>query len=187
MRCRRSRFISASQPLARTGDQSPSSDILSSISRWVSLSSGSIARTTIYHAGQLFALVHTTPTGSDTPLEPFALFYAALAVLAWSREQQQSQTEAGDSKERVRLDRHMDRSDPALTAWINGSPSVAFIDEVGDLTTPGAGVRVVRLAAKKLIGLKVWRVGELLGRTLVELANEEERRGQEGGDVKMEQ
>lgn len=129
-------------------------------------------------------------------MEPFALFYAALAVLAWSREQPRAEGEEV-GKEQVRLDRSMDRSDPTISSWIQGAAATAYIEEVGDLSTPGAGVRVIRLAARKLTGLKVWRVGELLGRTLVELANEEERReaegqngsgGQQGGEevVKME-
>lgn len=95
--------------------------------------------------------------------------------------------EAGDGEgERFYIDKLLDRSEPELTSWIYGSlPGMeegragAWVDQVGELSEVGAGVRVLRMAASRLIGFKVWRVGELLGRTLVELANEEERRGRE--------
>lgn len=119
------------------------------------------------------------------------MFYAALGVMAWAREQ--IPVPGGRAEgEGVKLDKLMDRSEPSLVVWIEGGEGGAYMDEVGDLSSPGAGVRVLRVAARRLMGLKVWRVGELLGRTLVELANEEERRGQERqgqqeGEVKMEQ
>jgi hypothetical protein len=89
---------------------------------------------------------------------------------------------------KFRLDRLVDRTDSELTAWIYGSPALssALLEEpIGDLASPGAGIRLLRVAAKQLLALRVWRVGELLGRTLTELANEEERRA--GGQYGVSQ
>lgn len=127
---------------------------------------------------------------SDTPLEPFAVFYAALVLLGWCRN---IRAGAGDVKleeqqeeqaPRFSLDRPMDRSDGELQAWIYGGSTGAggaWVEEVGALDAEGAGVRVLRVAARRLVALKVWRVGELLGRTLVELAREEESRAAGAG------
>lgn len=165
---------------------------------WAGDGNGTTARWTAYHAGQLFALVRQP---AETPLEPFALFYATLAVLAYIRELNTPasagmangaiKTEPSSSSAqptKFRLDRLVDRTDSELTAWIYGSPALssALLEEpIGDLASPGAGIRLLRVAAKQLIALRVWRVGELLGRTLTELANEEERKagGQYGATL----
>lgn len=168
--------------------------------KWAREEYGTTARWTAYHAGQLFALVRQP--GDETPLEPFALFYATLVLLAFVREsangtilnhggigigiKQEDGALNGNgggqtaSTTRIRLDRLADRSNADLSSWLHGTSSTpisATLDEpVGDLASPGAGIRLLRVAAKELIALRVWRVGELLGRTLIELANEEERK-----------
>jgi hypothetical protein len=185
------------QPLARTGDSKPSPEILDAVHTWAREADGTVARTTAYHAGQLFALVHLTP--SDTPLESFALFYAVLALVAFIRElvpppRSQSSSSSsssnrdgnGDMPIRFALDKLVDRADPELTNWIHGGDQTPSLEAVGDLGGVGAGNRILRLAGKALIGLKVWKVGELLGKTLVQLASEEERRDAGGMRVKVE-
>lgn len=109
--------------------------------------------------------------------------------MAWCRELSaqrggtEVKVEEGGEGDRFYIDKLLDRSEPELTSWIYGAAgdgrAGAWVDQVGELSEVGAGVRVLRTAASRLIGFKVWRVGELLGRTLVELANEEERRGRE--------
>ncbi|KAK4052462.1 hypothetical protein OIV83_002264 [Microbotryomycetes sp. JL201] len=185
------------QPLARTGEWGPGPDIFEAVHVWARADNGRIARKSAYHAGQLLALCRTNP--SDSPLEPFALFYAALVLMVFVRElpvtlaamngvvknehavdgATRPPTPTFEPAEpRYQLDRLVDRNDPDLDAWVNaaGTARSAWISDVGELDAKGAGIRLLRLLSKSLIALKVWKVGELLGRTLIELANEEERK-----------
>ncbi|KAM0790607.1 hypothetical protein ACM66B_004471 [Microbotryomycetes sp. NB124-2] len=201
------------QPLARTGEWGPGPDIFEAVHVWAKADNGRIARKSAYHAGQLLALCRTTNTmsnnasssyssssaSSDSPLEPFALFYAALVLMVFVRElpvtlaalngvvksehavdgATRPPTPTFEAAEpRYQLDKLVDRHDPDLEAWVNaaGTARSAYITDVGELDAKGAGIRLLRLLSKSLIALKVWKVGELLGRTLIELANEEERK-----------
>ncbi|KAK4056994.1 hypothetical protein OIO90_001894 [Microbotryomycetes sp. JL221] len=188
------------QPLARTGEWGPGPDIFDAVHAWAKADNGRLARKAAYHAGQLLALCRST--SNDSPLEPFALFYSALVLLSFCRELPKTLMSAMNgivknehvvdgatrpptptfesSEPRYQLDKLVDQQDPELQAWINGAGAgtsrSAWITDVGELDAKGAGIRLLRLLSRSLIALKVWKVGELLGRTLIELANEEERK-----------
>ncbi|GAA5894448.1 hypothetical protein JCM6882_004825 [Rhodosporidiobolus microsporus] len=128
------------QPLARTplGPLPPSTT--AALRAWALSSHGSVARKTVYHAGQLLALCRPASSstsssvgagggsggGSEGPIEPFAIFYAALALWAFIREggggagdKSAAESEAAQELE---LDVLRDRSDGDIQAWIHSGP-----------------------------------------------------------------
>ncbi|TKA52102.1 hypothetical protein B0A53_04762 [Rhodotorula sp. CCFEE 5036] len=119
------------QPLARSASApSQASTAANALRAWARADDGAVARTTAYHAGQLIALCRPAHGNSgmsasaEGPLEPFALFYAALALVAFSRESHAggTATPSDESQQEVALDILRDRSDPFLAAWIRSGP-----------------------------------------------------------------
>ncbi|GAA5867809.1 hypothetical protein JCM3774_005860 [Rhodotorula dairenensis] len=120
------------QPLARSASTpSQASTAASALRAWARAEDGAVARTTAYHAGQLIALCRPAhgntgmSASAEGPLEPFALFYAALALVAFSRESHvggEESTPSDESQQEVALDILRDRSDPFLAAWIRSGP-----------------------------------------------------------------
>lgn len=119
------------QPLARSASApSQASTAAKALRAWARADDGAVARTTAYHAGQLIALCRPAHGNSgmsasaEGPLEPFALFYAALALVAFSRESHAggTATPSDESQQEVALDILRDRSDPFLAAWIRSGP-----------------------------------------------------------------
>lgn len=119
------------QPLARSASApSQASTAANALRAWARADDGAVARTTAYHAGQLIALCRPAHGNSgmsasaEGPLEPFALFYAALALVAFSRESHAggASTPSDESQQEVALDILRDRSDPFLSAWIRSGP-----------------------------------------------------------------
>ena len=119
------------QPLARSASApSQASTAAKALRAWARADDGAVARTTAYHAGQLIALCRPAHGSSgmsasaEGPLEPFALFYAALALVAFSRESHAggTATPSDESQQEVALDILRDRSDPFLAAWIRSGP-----------------------------------------------------------------
>ncbi|GAA5823289.1 hypothetical protein JCM11251_007552 [Rhodosporidiobolus azoricus] len=127
------------QPLARTPLSPLPSSTSSSLRSWALSSHGSVARKTAYHAGQLLALCRpaaspssaggTSTVGSEGPIEPFAIFYAALALWAFIREGGGGGRTTGAEKDgekdkiqELELDSLRDRSDDDLQAWIHSGP-----------------------------------------------------------------
>ncbi|KAI5481505.1 zinc finger, C2H2-type domain containing protein, transcription factor [Pseudohyphozyma bogoriensis] len=154
------------QALARTGSTPPST-IAKSISAWAAEDGGRTARRTLWHAGQLLGL--TKLVGSDTPLEPFAIFYSALVVVAYL-----DYGEIGSTKgDRIEVDRLVDKDDAELNKWLESGIGTVWLSglEVALDDEDGVGGVVLRGCGERLLGLKVWKVGELLGRTLLELEN----------------
>ncbi|SCV71329.1 BQ2448_2917 [Microbotryum intermedium] len=165
------------QPLARSGGSQPSPEILEAISTWFNASRGQVSRLTAYHAGQLFAL----QSPIDSPWEPFALFYAALTLVAFIREMREGFHQWGRGVELRRafvLDKVRDRDDAELQQWIEGGEGGdAFVPHLeaikgSSLLEADAVDKVLRMAGVALGALKVYKVGELLGKTLIELAKE---------------
>ncbi|GAA6029093.1 hypothetical protein JCM8097_001590 [Rhodosporidiobolus ruineniae] len=150
------------QPFARTTLAPLPAATTSALRAWSTASHGAVARTTAYHAGQLLALCRpsssssslsvgtpgssygggaaTSSAGSsEGPLEPFAIFYAALALVAFIRESAAASSSApsatatatkdGDSQPQkedqprpLELDQLKDRSDGELQQWIHSGP-----------------------------------------------------------------
>lgn len=74
------------------------------------------------------------------------------------------------------LDILRDRTDPTLTAFFSqSSPNISpSLSNLGRLSQRATAHKVLRLAAAKLMGLKCWKVGESLGKTLMEVVTKEE-------------
>ncbi|BGP57136.1 hypothetical protein JCM8202v2_004776 [Rhodotorula sphaerocarpa] len=196
------------QPLARSASApTQASSAAKALRTWAQADDGAVARVTAYHAGQLIALcrpAHGTTgmsASAEGPLEPFALFYAALALVAFSRESQLSDSPPSSEhspKQEVALDILRDRSDPFLAAWIRSGPLTPppGAEKVGTaavpalkmlatmpptpsamrLDSPEATERLLNRAAQRLRELKVWKIGELLAGVLDELALVERER-----------
>lgn len=199
------------QPLARSASApSQASTAAKALRAWARADDGAVARTTAYHAGQLIALCRPAHGNSgmsasaEGPLEPFALFYAALALVAFSRESHAggTATPSDESQQEVALDILRDRSDPFLAAWIrsgpltppsgaaaaNNKPAGSVVPALKMLATmpatpstmrldsPQATERLLSRAADRLRELKVWKIGELLAGVLDELAQVESER-----------
>ncbi|SGY91864.1 BQ5605_C038g11703 [Microbotryum silenes-dioicae] len=164
--------------LARSGASRPSPEVFEAVNMWFNASRGQVSRLTAYHAGQLFAL----QSPNDSPWEPFALFYAALTLVAFIREAREALYQSGRSLESCHafvLDKIRDRDDSKLQQWIYGGDDVeAFVPHLnaighGSLLEADAVDKVLRMAGAALGALKVYKVGELLGKTLIELAKEQ--------------
>lgn len=205
------------QPLARSASAPDQPSTNSALRAWAQASDGSVARTTAYHAAQLLALCRPasatsappppqpqrassasragTPApgssggASDGPLEPFALFYAALALVAFVREGAASP--AGEAGPELALDVVRARSDAGLSAWLTQSSSsssrpVVALRALGDtpsqrrLDGPWAAARVLGVCARRLRELRVWKVGDLLAGVLEQLAAVERAKGGDG-------
>ncbi|GAA5991720.1 hypothetical protein JCM10908_001110 [Rhodotorula pacifica] len=195
------------QPLARSASApSQASTAAKALRAWARADDGAVARTTAYHAGQLIALCRPAhgntgmSASAEGPLEPFALFYAALALVAFSRESQVggTSTPSNESQQEVALDILRDRSDPFLAAWIrsgpltppagSSKPPASVVPALKMLATMPATPSTMRLdsaqaterllsrAAHRLRELKVWKIGELLAGVLDELAQVERER-----------
>ena len=136
---------------------------------WAHEDGGQVARLTAWHAGQLVSLVRNT----DAPLEPFALTYAALALVCYCHAATGSSAPLAGQSGAIALDRLVNRSDADVAHWIATGERDATLDDVGSLSAPGAPEMLLRLCGGRLGQLKVWRVGELLGGTLLLLAKGE--------------
>ncbi|KAL8284215.1 hypothetical protein RQP46_004964 [Phenoliferia psychrophenolica] len=159
---------------------SPAADVHAWVHSWAHEDDGKVARLTAWHAGQLVSLVRNT----DTPLEPFALTYAALSLLCYCKAGPSApRGEDEDAGAAIALDKLVDRSDPDLQRWIATGAGDATLDDVGSLADPGAPEKLLRVCGERLGALKVWRVGELLGSTLVLLS---EREGAGEDQIKVE-
>ncbi|GAA5953885.1 hypothetical protein JCM21900_005502 [Sporobolomyces salmonicolor] len=175
------------QPLARLFSSPPSASLLASLDRWSTAQAGTVARQTAYHAGQLFALCARGQ--GESPLEPFALFYAGLALAAFAREcgkrAREEAKEAEEAEEQeLALDVLRDRTDSVVVAFVHSTrPLTPTLAHHGRLDSPQAADRVLQSAAARLMGLRCWKVGENLGKTLL-LAVRPERGGE--GEVKGE-
>jgi len=211
---------SRSQPLARSPSASEQPNTTSALRAWAQADGGSIARTTAYHAAQLLALCRpasATPAPlqqpqrassasragtpapgssggtSDGPLEPFALFYAALALVAFVREGGASASAGEPAGAELALDVVRARSDSTLGGWLQHSSSssakaVVALRALGDtasqrrLDGPWAAARVLGVCARRLRELKVWKVGDLLAGVLEQLAAVERAKSGGGGE-----
>ncbi|GAA5959485.1 hypothetical protein JCM3765_002342 [Sporobolomyces pararoseus] len=165
------------QPLARVSSSSTPTDL----SAWSARQGGKVARETLYHAGQLFSLScsssTSSATGTESPLEPFTLFYATLAIVAWIKENATTNDTKQEESDELALDILRDRSDPVLASFFSTSPSSSTtptLSGLGRLTDRSTGPKVLRSAANRLLGLKCWKVGESLGKTLMEVVAREE-------------
>ncbi|GAA6004022.1 hypothetical protein JCM10207_006519 [Rhodosporidiobolus poonsookiae] len=202
------------QPLARTTLGPLPAETASALRTWASASHGAVARTTAYHAGQLFALCRpsssaaagSSSAASEGPLQPFALFYAALALIAFLREGGGNGGDSGSgSGEELQLDVLRDRADGELQGWIyagaldkplpgmaaptmrlssaDGAASTPTTSTAEDapvrLDAPRAAERVLATASARLARLKVWKVGDNLAGVLEGLAAVERRAGDE--------
>lgn len=162
------------QSLAQNSIAAPTDQLLDAVRTWGRDQQGQTSRITGWHAGQILGLVHLESHSHDTPLEPMAIFYATLSLLLYIRETNTAgRAPSPPSAERVELDKLVDRTDPLLTAWLADGGSTPALSLVGDLDHPSAGEKLLRICGAKLMGLKVWRVGELLGKTLMQLADED--------------
>ncbi|GAA5941542.1 uncharacterized protein JCM15063_001616 [Sporobolomyces koalae] len=185
------------QPLARVSPSSAPASAAADLSSWSTRQGGAVARETLYHAGQLFSLscsstTHST-SGTESPLEPFSLFYATLAIVAWIKENSSDDSNASSSSTLIKpepqtesesagelaLDILRDRTDPTLVAFFasasTGASTVTpVLSNLGRLTDRSTAHKVLRLAATRLVGLKCWKVGESLGKTLMEVVTKEE-------------
>lgn len=197
------------QPLARSASApTQASTAAKALRTWAQADDGAVARTTAYHAGQLIALCRPAhgntgmSASAEGPLEPFALFYAALALVAFSRESQvgssSSSSSSSGAQQEVALDILRDRTDPFLAAWIqsgpltppagSSKPASSVVPALKMLATmpstpstmrldaPQATERLLSRAAQRLRELKVWKIGELLAGVLDELAQVESER-----------
>lgn len=171
------------QPLARTGESKAASDILQAVNVWARAENGQIARRTAWHAGQIFALTRIgTGAPLDLPVEPMCLFYSTLVLLVYSRGLRSSANgtaaQDGESplKKRERvivLDRAIHRSDAELVEWIASGEGTVILELIGDVRSPGFGEKLLRRAGEWLKNLRVWMIGELLSKSLLELAEAE--------------
>ncbi|GJN92389.1 hypothetical protein Rhopal_005419-T1 [Rhodotorula paludigena] len=196
------------QPLARSATAPTQGTTLSALRSWALASHGAVARTTAFHAGQLLALSRggvaphagATPL-SDGPIEPFALFYGALALVAFVREGgvPPARGDGGDKGEVLALDVLRDRTDPVVTAWVHSGPlaapaaggsalSLRMLEhgkgsdgssEDGRLDGPRAAEQILSVTAQRLRALRVWKVGDLLAGVLEQFAAVERRDGDE--------
>ncbi|KAM0755707.1 hypothetical protein T439DRAFT_376022 [Meredithblackwellia eburnea MCA 4105] len=179
------------QAVARASSSTTTQDADTWVQSWAAEDGGRVARTTAWHAGQLIGIVRTI---CDTPLEPFALTYAGLALLCFCTAQvgmppfqPPPPPRHGDIMEEegglgenggdvtgteVRLDRLVERTDEDLVRWIATGRGIVTLDGVGTLEDVQAGEKVLRLCGERLSALKVWKVGELLGGTLTQLAEQ---------------
>ncbi|BGP50450.1 hypothetical protein JCM10450v2_006369 [Rhodotorula kratochvilovae] len=207
------------QPLARSATAPAQPGTHSALRSWALAGHGSVARTTAYHAAQLLALCRPgipappplvsasraasragTPapsgTASEGPLEPFALFYAALALVAFVREggaPAPAPTSGEDAPAELALDVLRDRADAALGAWVHsgplgsvpaagGSAPTLVLRMLGDepeqrrLDSPRAAARILGACARRLRELRVWKVGDLLAGVLEQFAAVERER-----------
>jgi hypothetical protein len=123
----------------------------------------------------------SSATGTESPLEPFALFYATLAIVAWIKENAAGTKEEGNDE--LALDILRDRTDPVLASFFSSSPSsttVPTLSGLGKLSDRSTAHKVLRLAANRLLSLKCWKVGESLGKTLMEVVTREEAESTNG-------
>ncbi|GAA6060251.1 hypothetical protein JCM10212_003491 [Sporobolomyces blumeae] len=197
------------QPLARISSLVPNTSTQATLKAWSTASNGSVARETLYHAGQIIGLCCTSlasasnsqppappaATGTESPVEPFALFYASLAVVAWIEEnavddedaEQMDSNGAGPEArgggDELALDILRDRTDPSLVSFFQSTsssgsdtprPIVPTLSNLGRLDRRATAHKVLRLAGQHLTQLKCWKVGESLGRTLIEVVRKEE-------------
>lgn len=158
------------QPLIRTATFDHST--VTALQTWSLEESGRKARTTLYHAAQLYALVRIGTFPQDSPLDPMCVFYAALTMLCYIRQGPRSSLSSfnggGGEQGRptIELDRLIDRSDPRLLAFLQDGRAIPCLDQIGSLASPGASAAVVRECRALLAKLKVWSVGESLAETL---------------------
>ncbi|GAA5974920.1 hypothetical protein JCM11641_006763 [Rhodosporidiobolus odoratus] len=146
------------QPLARSADVPLPPATASALRVWATTSHGSLARKTAYHAGQLLALCRSSSTtssasmssssalhpASESPFEPFAVFYATLALVAFVREskegaakpEDQPPVEIGEPIKDLYLDQLRDRSEEDLQAWIHSGPLSASSLPFSSVSTP---------------------------------------------------
>ncbi|GAA5899585.1 hypothetical protein JCM5296_006951 [Sporobolomyces johnsonii] len=186
------------QPLARLASSPPSASLVASLNRWSTARSGAVARQTAYHAGQLVGLCERGQ--GESPLEPFALFYAGLALAAFAREcgtkraagREEVQAAEGEGEgdgEEFALDVLRDRTDADVVAFVEATRGVIVptLSQLGRLDEGLAGDRILKSAAARLMGLKCWKVGENLGKTLLlAVSSEQEGEGEVKGEVKEE-
>lgn len=174
------------QPLARTGESKAAGDILEAVNVWARAEKGQVARRTAWHAGQIFSLTRVgTGAPLDLPVEPMCLFYSTLVLLAYSRGLRSSvngtaasQDGESPSKQRERvitLDRAVHRSDAELVEWITSGEGTVILELIGDVRSSGFGEKLLRRAGEWLRDLRVWKIGELLSKSLLELAEAEVR------------
>ncbi|KAK4706108.1 hypothetical protein P7C70_g91, partial [Phenoliferia sp. Uapishka_3] len=160
------------QAVARASTSSPSLDVHAWVRSWAAEDDGETARRTAWHAGQLVGLVRNT----DTPLEPFALTYAALALKCYCTTRAggsgASAPQTDEPCDAIELDKLVDRSDPKVVAWISTGQGDATLDGIGSLSDMEASEKVLRACGERLLALRVWLVGDLFGRTLLQLADE---------------
>lgn len=172
------------QSLARpAGSVSSTASIAHSdaLRAWASASDGQVARRTAHHAGQLLALANHRVNPSATsgqPLEPFALFYGALALVAYARfAAPQSAVKDEDVPMDVGggggfvLDRLVGSDDEGLKIWIEEGAGEVEVEGLGVVVRGEEGVRRVAVAVgERLRKGEVWGVGKGLGETLLRMA-----------------
>lgn len=160
------------QVVARASTSSPTADVNAWVHSWAAEDDGKVARRTAWEAAQLLAIVGSTPT--DAPLEPFALTYAALALLCFATAPI-SIPVGGHGEEdlsgAIRLDKLVDSSDPELAQWIATGRGAPVLEGIGDLLSVDGAEKLLRLCGARLSSLQVWKVGEQFGGTLFQLAD----------------
>lgn len=175
------------QPLARpAGAVSSAASIahLDALRMWAASSNGQLARRTAYHAGQLLELANyrTSPAAtSGQPLEPFALFYGALALIAFLRfaAAQEALKPLEVKEEDVKmgevlwLDRLVGPDDDALAEWVaDGAGEVGLkgVGALGGVDREAVAKRLLVAVGERLKRGEVWGVGKGLGETLLRMA-----------------
>lgn len=154
--------------------------MIHALTNWAAEDGGRHARTTVYHAAQLFTLVKIGTFPQDAPLDPMCIYDAALVLLCYIYHGPQPllptiptlvtnlEVEGGLELARgvIQLDNLVDHSDPHLLHWLATGLSSPCIEEVGDLQLPGAAHKVVGICTGILGRLKVWGVGKSLAESL---------------------
>ena len=165
LHCRRRDLLSFVRDFTMRADDS---EARASLVQWVKKQGGQRARAAAAHAGRLLATLRRCPTGG---------FHEAIAVLLailllWSYNQLLSEEPSFSPRQAVdeqgllergsviRLDGAKNTAD--IRAWCqNAQPGMKpYLQGVGSIVRPGAGVKIIELGQRLLKDMHVWGLGQ---------------------------
>lgn len=160
---------------------------------WATQGGGRVARETLYYAGQILGLCQISRRNDmfEAPGEPLTLFYACITILCFVRHCSSVATAAGKSPSassatsaspvvvsssapRLCLDRLVDKTDEDVVDFLeHGAIGDVYLTELGPLAESQMRERLLRHVAALLFKMRVWKVGNLLGQTLLSMIEHE--------------
>ncbi|KAI9692381.1 MAG: hypothetical protein M1822_006612 [Bathelium mastoideum] len=165
---------------AEVGSASDRRDVLQAkLLAWLREDEGRAARRAVLHAAVLFTFVRLRSKAAF--FEPFALLLATLTLWVYvqlrsaldaegegsahQQQQPQQQHQPEQQRKTVRLDKPKDEQ--AVRLWVEeGAELRGHISDVGNITAPGGGQRLLQVACRTLMGLESWPLSQGFARVL---------------------